>query len=126
MSASSGKVIVVGGGVIGGFCAYFLQREGWQVSIVDAGSFGMGCSHANCGLVSPSHVLPLAVPGAIRSALWAMLQRNGPLAIKPRVDPALWLWLFRFARRCNRHDMLEAGHAIQALLNSSRSLYAQI
>ena len=38
--------------------------------------------------------------------------------IKPRLDPALWAWLCRFARRCNRRDMLRAGQAIQALLNS--------
>ncbi|MBI3407058.1 MAG: FAD-dependent oxidoreductase [Planctomycetes bacterium] len=126
MKGDSDKVIVIGGGVIGAFCAYFLRRAGRDVTIVDAGKFGMGCSHANCGFVSPSHVLPLAGPGAIRSALWAMLQPSGPLSIKPRFDPALWGWLFLFARRCNMHDMIEAGHAIQALLQSSRTLYQQI
>lgn len=126
MTPTVGSVIVVGGGVIGAFCAYFLNRAGWHVTIVDSGRFGHGCSHANCGVVSPSHVLPLALPGAIRSALSAMIQRNGPFSIKPRLDPALWNWLFHFARRCNPRDMLEAGHAIQALLNSSRKLYHQI
>src|SRR5262249_55019881 len=55
-----------------------------------------------------------------------LLKRNGPLSIKPRLDPGLWGWLFRFARRCNRRDMLAAGRAIQALLDSSRSLYQQL
>src|SRR5262249_10932685 len=32
----------------------------------------------------------------------------------------------RFARRCNRRDMLTAGRAIQALLNSSRRLYDEL
>lgn len=126
MKAESERVIVVGGGVIGAFCAYFLNRAGRDVMILDAGRLGMGCSHANCGFVSPSHVLPLAGPGAIRAALWAMLQSSGPLSIKLRFDPALWGWLFRFARRCNTHDMIEAGHAIQALLQSSRLLYQQV
>src|SRR5207244_9227396 len=100
MNQAAGKVIVIGGGVIGAFCAYFLNRAGREVTVIDQGRFGMGCSHANCGFVSPSHVLPLAAPGAIRSGLWAMLERNGPLSIKPRLDPALWSWLFHFARRC--------------------------
>jgi D-amino-acid dehydrogenase len=120
------RVIVVGGGVIGASCAYYLCRAGWAVTVLDSGGFGQGCSHANCGFVCPSHVLPLAAPGAVRDGLKALLTRNGPLSIKPRLDPALWGWLFRFARRCNQHDMLRAGHAIQALLNSSRALYQQL
>jgi D-amino-acid dehydrogenase len=120
------QVLVVGGGVIGAACAYYLCQSGWQVTIVDQGGFGQGCSHANCGFVCPSHVLPLAAPGAVKTALQALFQRNGPLSIKPRFDPALWSWLYHFARRCNHHDMMDAGQAIQALLNSSRSLYQQL
>jgi D-amino-acid dehydrogenase len=126
MSGTAGQVVVVGGGVIGAACAYYLCRSGWQVTVVDQGGFGKGCSHANCGFVCPSHVLPLAAPGALKTALTALLQRNGPFAIKPRFDPALWSWLYHFARRCNHHDMMEAGRAIQALLNSSRALYQQL
>ena len=93
------SVIVVGGGVIGASCAYYLARSGWTVTVVDQGDFGKGCSHANCGLVCPSHVLPLAAPGAAWTAFKALFQPNGPLSIKPRWDPGLWGWLFRFARR---------------------------
>ncbi len=122
----SGRVIVVGGGVIGAACAYYLCRDGWQVTVVDQGGFGKGCSHGNCGFVCPSHVLPLAVPGAVGTALRSLLRPNSPFYIKPRIDLGLWGWLFRFARRCNRHHMLEAGRAIQALLNSSRRLYDEL
>ncbi len=122
----SGSVIVVGGGVIGAACAYYLRRAGWTVTVLDQGGFGQGCSHANCGFVSPSHVLPLAAPGAIRAGLKALIQPNGPLCIRPRLDPTLWGWLFRFARRCNHRDMMEAATAIQALLNSSRRLYDEL
>lgn len=122
----SGQVIVIGGGVIGAACAYYLSRAGWQVTVVDQGQFGKGCSHGNCGYVCPSHVLPLAAPGAIGMALRSLLSRNAPFAIRPRFDPGLWRWLFHFARRCNTRDMLEAGHAIQRLLNSSRLLYDEL
>jgi D-amino-acid dehydrogenase len=126
MSRQAGRVVVVGGGVIGASCAYYLCRSGWHVTILDQGDFGRGCSHGNCGFVCPSHVLPLAVPGAVRSGLQALFQRAGPLSMKLRFDPALWAWLYRFARRCNVRDMLEAGRAIQALLDSSRTLYDEL
>jgi D-amino-acid dehydrogenase len=119
-------VVIVGGGVVGAACAYYLSKADWSVTVVDQAAFGRGCSHANCGLVTPSHVLPLAVPGAVRSSLMALLRPGGPLSIKPRFDPALWAWLFGFARRCNHRDMLAAGRAIQALLNSSRRLYDEL
>src|SRR5262249_41386930 len=56
----------------------------------------------------------------------ALFQPNSPLSIKPRFDPSLWSWLFRFARRCNATDMLTSGRAIRALLQSSRALYDQL
>ncbi len=126
MSGPAGRVVVVGGGVIGAASAYYLSKSGWNVTILDRGAFGKGCSHGNCGFVSPSHVLPLAAPGAVRDALRAMLHWNSPFAIKPRFDLALWGWMIRFARNCTAERMLEGGRAIQALLNSSRSLYDEL
>ena len=122
----SRTVAIIGGGVIGVACAHYLVQDGWQVTILDRGRFGGGCSHGNCGLVCPSHVLPLAEPGALRRALGAMLRKNSPFYIKPRLDPALWSWLWGFARRCNNDCMIEAGRGIQALLHSSFSLYEDL
>jgi D-amino-acid dehydrogenase len=126
MGTGAGRVIVVGSGVIGTACAYYLARAGWTVTVLDQGEFGRACSHGNCGFVSPSHVLPLGSPAALRGALRALFTPNSPLSIKPRFDPTLWTWLYRFARRCNTVDMLSAGRAIQALLASSRTLYPHL
>ncbi|MCI0457014.1 MAG: FAD-dependent oxidoreductase [Gemmataceae bacterium] len=123
---SGGTVAVVGGGVIGASCAYYLSRAGWRVTVLDRGGFGKGCSHGNCGLVCPSHILPLAAPGVPALALKSLLAPNSPFAIKPRIDPALWGWLFHFWRRCNERAMLESARGIQALLNSSRRLYDEL
>ena len=123
MTNLSHRTIVVGGGIVGAACAYYLSQAGRKVALLDRGEFGKGCSHANCGYVCPSHVLPLAMPGAIGKTLRAMLSRNSAFSIKPRLSLSLWSWLWNFARRCNVRDMMRSGHAIQALLNSSRSLY---
>lgn len=117
------RAVVVGAGVIGLACADALARFGWKVTLIDRGRVGGGCSHANCGYVCPSHVLPLAGPGAIRSTLKTLFERDSPLAVRWRADPALWAWFFRFARRCNRPDMMRSARALHALLQSSRRLY---
>jgi len=123
MPAEPRRVAIVGGGVIGIACAHFLGEAGYRVTVVDRGRIGAGCSERNCGLVCPSHVLPLAEPGAIRAAIQALLTPGAAFRIRPRVDLALWRWLWRFARRCNRRDQLASGHAIQPLLASSMELY---
>jgi D-amino-acid dehydrogenase len=126
MSTGRGHVIVVGGGLIAAASAYYLSQSGWQVTIVEQNRFGSGCSHGNCGFVSPSHVLPLAAPGAARMAMKSLLKPNSPFKIKPRFDLSLWSWLWRFMRRCNERDMLESAAGIQPLLASSRKLYDEL
>ena len=107
---SDRKVVVVGGGIIGTSCAYYLAKSGWRVTIIDQDKYGRQCSHGNCGLISPSHVLPLAMPGAIHKNLKLMLQKNSPFYIKPRYDPQLWRWLTKFALRCRHEPMVQSGH----------------
>ena len=108
---SQGRVVVVGAGVVGAMCALELSRAGYEVTVVDRGEFGSGCSHANCGYVCPSHVLPLGTPEAFWSSLRAMLSKNSPLKIKPRLDAARWGFLIRFARRCRRQSANAASRA---------------
>ncbi len=119
----SQRVVVVGGGLIGAACAHYLNQSGWKVTVVEQNRFGSGAAHANCGYVSPSHIMPLASPGLIGKTLKVFFDKDSAFLIKPRFDPALWIWLLQFARRCNEKDMLTAGKTIQKLLNSSRSLY---
>ena len=44
----------------------------------------------------------------------------------PRLDPALWAWLLRFARRCNERDMLAAAEIRAHLLRSTGELYDEL
>jgi D-amino-acid dehydrogenase len=122
----SRSALVIGGGVIGVACAHYLLENGWQVTLIDRAAVGSGSSHANCGFICPSHVLPLAEPGMVMKGLKSLFTPNSPLTIKPRLDPALWSWLLHFAARCNERDMIAAGRGIQALLASSLPLYREL
>ena len=66
MKGSADRVLIIGGGVIGASIRpHYLNRAGLRVTIVDRATMGAGCSHANCGYISPSHILPLATPTAL-------------------------------------------------------------
>jgi len=119
------RVVVLGGGVIGVSCALELSRAGLNVTLLESQQTGSQASHANCGLICPSHALPLNTPGATGKTLRMMLQRNSPVAVGLRFDPSLWSWLWRFSRNCTHQQMMAAAAANNALLQSSMELYQQ-
>ena len=118
--------VVIGAGVIGAACAYYLCRSGWAVTVLEKGRWGQGSSHGNCGLIVPSHVLPLNMPGVVWQGLQWMLKHDAPLYIKPRADLALAVWLLRFARRCNHRAMLQAAIARSAMLQGAMALFQDL
>lgn len=126
MSDTKPGTVIVGGGVIGAMCGWYLTQAGRDVTIVDKGDFGAACSHANCGYVSPSHAYPLPGPGKLAYGFKGLFQNNGALKIRPGFSPSLWWWLLKFAARCNKTDAMIAGEARTSLLHSSRQLYEEL
>jgi D-amino-acid dehydrogenase len=120
------EVLVLGAGVIGLSCAYFLAKAGREVTILDQSTPGSGASHGNCGTITPSHAPPLAKPGMVRQALTWMVQSDAPFYIRPRFDPVLWRWLWQFARHCNWEDFEHALKGKAQLLLESRRLLADL
>ncbi|GMR12895.1 MAG: FAD-dependent oxidoreductase [Gemmatimonadota bacterium] len=93
------RTLVVGGGVIGLCCAYFLARRGVDVTVLERDEIGKGASFGNAGTISPGHP-PINRPGRIREAIRQMLNPTSPLYVAPRWDPALAKWLWAFSRKC--------------------------
>lgn len=86
-------LIIIGGGVIGLSVAYFAQRAGLSVTILDRNPpESDSCSTGNAGMVVPSHFVPLAAPGMIGMGLRSMLNPESPFYIRPRLDPDLIAW----------------------------------
>jgi D-amino-acid dehydrogenase len=116
-------VIVVGGGLVGLACARALLRAGRAVHVLEAERVGAGASWGNCGLITPSHALPLTRPGMMRTALRGMLKRDSPVHVPPRLDLEFVSWGLRFAARCSKAGMLDAMRGRGALLERSRVLF---
>ncbi len=123
MMKKSKHVIIIGGGVIGGFAAYYLLEKGWSVTIVDKERFGQGVSSGNCGLIVPNHILPLNSLSTLTKALKWMLSEDSPLYIKPRLDAGLIKWFCQFARHAHPKAILRSAKGRHALLKSSFELY---
>jgi len=74
------RVVVIGGGVIGLSCAYYLARRGAQVVVVERATPGAACSAGNLGWVTPSLSEPLPAPGLTWQSIRYMLKRDSPAA----------------------------------------------
>ena len=129
-AARGETVIVVGGGIVGIGCAHYLRQAGFDVTVIDRAGIGRACSHGNCGMICPSHVLPLNEPGALREGLRSLLNPSAPFRIRPQMRLGLYRWLLQFARRCTHGQMLEAGRRLLPILESSideyRALFAEL
>jgi D-amino-acid dehydrogenase len=104
---SGPKVVVVGGGVIGVACGYYLARGGASVVVLERERIGAGASFGNAGTVSPGHP-PLNRPGRIAQAIRQMLDSTSPLYVHPSWNPGLWRWLLGFARYCTAEHVTAA------------------
>lgn len=95
------KVIILGSGVIGVTSAYYLARAGHEVVVVDRQPKpALETSFANAGEVSPGYSSPWAGPGVPIKAIKWLLMKHGPLVVRPKPDPAMWIWLLKMLRNC--------------------------
>jgi D-amino-acid dehydrogenase len=116
------KITIIGGGVIGLCCAYYLQKEGYAVRVIDRGNITEGCSFGNMGYVSPSHFIPLASPGIISQGLKWMLSSSSPFYIKPRLNWDLIRWGMTFWKNSNVKKAEQNTQPLLDLLLLSRAL----
>ena len=120
-------LIIIGGGVIGLSVAYFAQRAGLSVTVLDRNPpESESCSTGNAGMVVPSHFVPLAAPGMIGMGLRSMLNPESPFYIRPRLDPDLISWCWRFFQASSRARSEASAPALAASQLDSRALYEQL
>lgn len=122
----SKQVTIIGGGVIGLCCAFYLQKKGYEVTVIERGDITNGTSFGNAGYVSPSHFIPLASPGIVAKGLRWMLSSTSPFYIKPRLSTDLVRWLFAFWKKANKATVEKHIPPLNDILHLSRELTSDI
>lgn len=120
------EVIIIGGGIIGLCSAYYLQRQGHQVTVIDQSNMDAGASYVNAGYLSPSHIIPLSAPGVMKKGLKWMLNPSSPLYIKPRLDIDFLSWVWAFNKSCNPKHVEKSIPVIKDIALLSQELYDDI
>ena len=120
------KVVIIGGGIIGLSTAYYLRKEGYQVTVVDKSNFTKGASYVNAGYITPSHIVSLAAPGMITKGLKWMLNPASPFYVKPRFEFDFLRWGLAFKRSASHEKVERSMKIIKDINIFSRELYQEM
>lgn len=122
------KIIVLGAGAVGISSAYYLARQGHEVTVIDrlAGP-ALETSFANAGQVSYGYSSPWAAPGVPLKAIKWMFAKHPPLTIRPDGSLFQLQWMYKMWRNCtascyatNKERMLRLSSYSRVCLDALR------
>ena len=96
------RVLILGSGIIGTTSAYYLAKQGHDVTVIDRqNSVALETSHANAGQLSYSFSSPWAAPGLPLSLIKWMLSKYPPLIVNPKLNSETVKFLYQMLKNCN-------------------------
>ncbi len=129
------KIIILGAGVVGVTSAWYLAKQGHQVTVVDRlDQAAQETSFANAGQLSFGYASPWAAPGIPSKAIKWMFDTHPALTIRPDGSLHQLQWLYQMWRNCtperyatNKERMVRLAeysrHCLQALQNDTNIAY---
>jgi D-amino-acid dehydrogenase len=120
------RILVIGAGIVGLCCAWYLARGGAEVTLVDRDGPGEGTSSGNAGAISGGSVAPLAMPGILKQVPGMLLDPKGALHIPARYWPAAFPWLWRFVLQARPERVQEIAEALAVLLHGAEERHQEI
>ena len=120
------NITIIGGGIIGLSCAYYLVRDGHAVTVIDRNNEHEGSSNQNAGMIVPSHIIPLASPGMISKGIQWMFNSQSPFYVKPRLSGDLVRWGIKFYQSANEQHVRKSIPVLRDLSLISRQLFNDI
>ena len=123
---SKPHIAVVGAGIVGICSAYFLQKNGFQVTLLDKKepgsmtSFGHACTFADYASV------PVNSPGLFRDIPSMLLSSDGPLAVDFFHVLKNLNWTIKFLQNCTTKKVEYISNSLSNLLNNASISYDEI
>ena len=91
------KVAVIGAGIAGLTTAYYLAKEGYNVTVYEQERYpAMRTSFANGGQVSVSNSEVWTTWSNVKKGIRWMFKKDAPLLVRPRLDWRQWKWMAKF------------------------------
>ncbi len=109
------RVVILGSGVVGVTSAWYLAKEGHDVTVIDRQDGpAQETSAGNAGQISPGYAAPWAAPGVPLKAIKWMFQRHAPLAIRLDGSSLQLRWMWQMLRNCDTsHYMVNKSRMVR-------------
>ncbi len=121
------KVIVLGGGVVGTTSAYFLAKQGVDVTVIERQpDVAEETSFGNAGQVSPGYSTPWAAPQIPIKAVKWLFQKHAPLAIRPDGSAFQAAWMAQMLKNCTSDAYNTNKSRMVRVAEYSRDVLAQL
>ena len=120
------KIVVVGAGIVGICTAYFLQKSGFKVTILDKEdpgtmtSFGHACTFADYASI------PVNSPSLFSQIPSMLFNKDSPLAIDFFYLIKNLPWAFKFLKNCRKDKVEKIAKSLANFLKHSQLSYDEI
>lgn len=115
----SGRIVVIGAGIVGVSTAIWLRRAGREVLLVDRGDPGQGTSYGNAGVLASCAIVPVTTPGLIAKGPGYVMDPNFPLFLRWSYVPRMIPWLVKYLRHANDRDTRRIAEGLNSVIGDS-------
>jgi D-amino-acid dehydrogenase len=119
-------VVIVGAGIVGLCCAYYLRKAGKQVLLVDKSLPGTGCSFGNSGAISENSITPIGMPGVMKQAPGMLINPESPLSVPLNYMMKAAPWLYAFVKSSTIENVTRTADILAAYLAGSTEQHTKI
>ena len=112
-----GNICVIGAGIVGVSTAIWLQRDGYQVTLVDREGPAAGASFGNAGVLAAGAIVPVTTPGLLKKAPGMLFDPNQPLFLRWSYLPKLLPFLWRYLKHANAKSVDQISQGLATLLH---------
>ena len=123
---SKPHIAVVGAGIVGLCSAYFLNKSGFNVTLIDKNDPGSMTSHGHACTFADYACVPVNSPDLFREIPSMLLKSDGPLSVDFLHVIKNIGWTFKFLQNCTAKKVNHISTSLGNLLNSASISYDEI
>ena len=124
--SSKPHIAVVGAGIVGICSAYFLNKSGFQVTLIDKNDPGSMTSYGHACTFADYACVPINSTNLFKDVPSMLMRSDGPLSIDFFYMIKNINWALRFLRNSSRNNVNNISEALANILKSASVSYDEI
>jgi len=113
---SQTHIAVIGAGIVGCSCALWLQKKGFQVTLIDPEAPGSGTSSGNACTIATYGCIPVNSPDLFRRLPSLLFSKDSPLSLNLGHVLSHPAWMLEFLINCREHKVARITRLLGKLL----------